>query len=146
MQPELAGDGILVAGDAAGLCLAAGLWLEGVNFALASGAAAGEAAAEALQRKDTSRKGLAGYRERLGASFVLADHKRLRRAPELLMSERMQQRYPALFCNLAEELFTVRNPEPKEGLYRLFRRQARRAGVGLGELAGDAWKLWRTFG
>ena len=146
MQPELAGDGILVAGDAAGLCLAAGLWLEGVNFALASGAAAGEAAAEALQRKDTSRKGLAGYRERLGASFVLADHKRLRRAPELLMSERMQQRYPALFCNLAEELFTVRNPEAKVGLYRLFRRQARRAGVGLGELAGDAWKLWRTFG
>ncbi len=32
MMPQLAGNGILVAGDAAGLCLAAGLWLEGVNF------------------------------------------------------------------------------------------------------------------
>ncbi len=43
MMGELAGDGMLVAGDAASLCLAAGIWLEGVNFAIASGAAAGRA-------------------------------------------------------------------------------------------------------
>ena len=41
MMPQLAGDGLLVAGDAAALCLAAGIWLEGVNFAMASGMAAG---------------------------------------------------------------------------------------------------------
>ena len=38
-MPELVGDGLLVAGDAAGLCLAAGLWLEGVNFAIFSASA-----------------------------------------------------------------------------------------------------------
>lgn len=146
MQPELSGEGILVAGDAAGLCLAAGLWLEGVNFAIASGAAAGEAAGEALARGDTSRSALAGYRRRLEASFVLADHKRLRRAPELLMSERVQHRYPELLCGLMEELFTVSNPAPKPGLLRLVRRHAKGSGVRLGQLAGDAWKLWRTFG
>ena len=48
MMPQLAGDGLLVAGDAAAMCLAAGIWLEGVNFAMASGMAAGEAADEAL--------------------------------------------------------------------------------------------------
>ena len=47
MLPKLAGDGILVAGDAAGLCLATGLYLEGINYAIASGRAAGETAAEA---------------------------------------------------------------------------------------------------
>ena len=40
-MPDLAADGLLIAGDAAGLCLAAGIWLEGVNFAIGSGAAAG---------------------------------------------------------------------------------------------------------
>jgi electron transfer flavoprotein-quinone oxidoreductase len=37
MMPKMTGDGMLVAGDAAALCLAAGIWLEGVNFAMASG-------------------------------------------------------------------------------------------------------------
>ena len=41
MMPQMTGDGMLVAGDAAALCLAAGIWLEGVNFATASGIAAG---------------------------------------------------------------------------------------------------------
>jgi electron transfer flavoprotein-quinone oxidoreductase len=48
-MPELAGDGILVAGDAAAMCLAAGIWLEGVNFALGAGMYAGRAAAGALR-------------------------------------------------------------------------------------------------
>ena len=56
MMPQLTGDGMLVAGDAAALCLAAGIWLEGVNFAMASGIAAGEATLEALAAGDTSRR------------------------------------------------------------------------------------------
>ncbi|HEX9259705.1 MAG TPA: FAD-dependent oxidoreductase, partial [Acidimicrobiales bacterium] len=81
MMPELTTDGLLVAGDAAAMCLAAGIWLEGVNFAIGSGTAAGLAAAEALVRKDTSAAGLAGYRQRLESTFVLADHKKLRDIP-----------------------------------------------------------------
>ena len=80
MMPELTTDGMLVAGDAAAMCLAAGIWLEGVNFAIGSGQAAGEAAIDALLTGDVSAAGLAGYRDRLEASFVLADHRRLRRA------------------------------------------------------------------
>jgi electron transfer flavoprotein-quinone oxidoreductase len=146
MMPKLAGDGIVVAGDAAGLCLAAGIWLEGVNFAMASGIAAGEAAAEALGRGDTSARGLAGYERRLEQNFVLADHRRLRRAPHLVLSERMQSRYPAFVCNLVEEMFTVRNPSPKQGAVRLARREARRTGLRLRDLARDGFDAWRTFG
>jgi electron transfer flavoprotein-quinone oxidoreductase len=61
-MPEVACDGMVVAGDAAALCLAAGIWLEGVNFAIGSGHAAGLAAVEALRVGDTSAAGLAGYR------------------------------------------------------------------------------------
>jgi electron transfer flavoprotein-quinone oxidoreductase len=146
MMPSLAGDGILVAGDAAGMCLASGLFLEGVNFAMASGAAAGEAAAEALERGDTSAAGLGGYRRRLESGFVLKDHTRLRRAPHLVLSDRVQRQYPELVCNIVEELFTVRNPEPKPGLVRIARSEARRAGVRLRHLARDGWAAMRTFG
>jgi len=146
MQPPLVADGLLVAGDAAALCLAAGLWLEGVNYAIASGAAAGEVAAAAARAGDTSAAGLDGYRQRLEAGFVRRDHRKLARAPGLVMSERVQQRYPELACNLVEALFTVTNPEPKAGLRQLVRREARRAGVRLRDLAADGWTALRTFG
>lgn len=145
-MPALAADGMLVAGDAAALCLAAGIWLEGVNFAIASGAAAGEAAAQALAAGDVSRKGLAGYRRRLEGDFVLRDHKKLRRAPELILGERVQQRYGPMICDLVEDLFTVANPEPKAGLRRLLRRAARRNGVRWRDLAADGWKAYRSYG
>jgi electron transfer flavoprotein-quinone oxidoreductase len=143
--PRLAIDGMLVAGDAAGLCLATGLWLEGVNFAIGSGLAAGRAAAAALAAGDTTAGGLAGYRRELESAFVLADHKRLRHAPRLLMSDRVQHRYPGLLCDLAEGIFTVTNPEPKPGLLRLARRSARRHQVGLGGLLRDTITTARVF-
>jgi electron transfer flavoprotein-quinone oxidoreductase len=57
-MPRLATDGMLVAGDAAFMCLAAGLWLEGINFAIGAGLAAGRTAAEAITAGDTSAAGL----------------------------------------------------------------------------------------
>jgi electron transfer flavoprotein-quinone oxidoreductase len=57
MMPKLATDGMVIAGDAAGMCLAAGLWLEGVNFAIASGAAAGAVVAEAVAARGGIRAG-----------------------------------------------------------------------------------------
>jgi len=146
MVPTLSGDGILVAGDAAALCLAAGIWLEGVNFAMGSGIAAGQAAATALRRNDTSAAGLAGYRARLEGNFVLRDHRKLRAAPHLVLSDRVQQQYPGLVCGIAERVFQVDNPRPKPGLRRIVRSEARRAGVRLRDLARDAWTGGRTFG
>jgi electron transfer flavoprotein-quinone oxidoreductase len=145
-MPDLVGDGLLVAGDAAGLCLAAGIWLEGVNFAIASGAAAGETAADALAVGDTSATGLAGYRKRLQSSFVLQDHKKLRRAPGFVLNPRTQQAYPKVVCDLVEQLFTVRNPDAKPGGVRAAWRELRRSDVKLRDAARDAWTALRTYG
>ncbi|MDY7106146.1 MAG: FAD-dependent oxidoreductase [Actinomycetota bacterium] len=146
MMPDLSTDGMLVAGDAAAFCLAAGIWLEGVNFAIGSGKVAGEVALEALATHDSSAGFLARYRERLENTFVLADHKKLRHAPGLVMSDRVQLQYPSLICNVAESLFTVTNPTPKKGVNQLLRREAKRADVKLRDLAKDAWRGLRTFG
>ena len=146
MMPELVGDGILVAGDAAAMCLAAGIWLEGVNFAIGSGAAAGRAAARAVARRDCSAAGLAGYRARLESSFVLTDHRRLREAPHLVMGELAQQKMPLVVNGVLEELFTVTNPDPKPGLRRIVRRQMRRHGVRWRDAVRDGLRAARTFG
>jgi electron transfer flavoprotein-quinone oxidoreductase len=145
-MPELATDGMLVAGDAAGLCLAAGIWLEGVNYAIGSGFAAGRTANEALTAGDTSVAGLAGYRRRLEAGFVLGDHRKLRRAPHLVLSERMQQHYPQLVCGLAERVFSVDNTRPKAGFVGWGRAELRRSSVRLRDVARDAYTAARSYG
>jgi len=146
MMPKMTGDGMLVAGDAAAMCLAAGIWLEGVNFAMASGMYAGEAAAEALAVDDTSASGLAGYQRRLGDTFVLRDHRKLRRAPSLVLADRVQHQYPEMIANTVERMFRVDNPTPKPGLRRILNEERKRAGVKLRDLARDALDGMRTFG
>jgi electron transfer flavoprotein-quinone oxidoreductase len=145
-MPELVCDGMLVAGDAAAMCLAAGIWLEGVNFAIGSGLAAGQAAVEALRLDDTTTAGLAGYRRRIENNFVLADHRKLAGVPDLILSPRVQRDYPQLVANILERVFTVENPRPKPGFNRIVRDELRRSGVTLRELAKDAWSGLRSFG
>jgi electron transfer flavoprotein-quinone oxidoreductase len=146
MMPRMTTDGMLVAGDAAALCLAAGIWLEGVNFAMASGMYAGEAVVEAARAGDVSARGLAGYRRRLESTFVLRDHRRLRRAPHLVLSDRVQHLYPEMIANVAERMFRVDNPAPKPGLRRILRDERRKAGVRLRDLARDGLDGFRSFG
>ena len=88
----------------------------------------------------------AEYKRRLESSFVLRDHKKLRRAPSLLLSERMQQRYPRILCDIAEAMFTVENPKPKPGGARAAWRELRRSDIRLREVARDAWTALRTYG
>ena len=146
MMPKMTTDGMLVAGDAAALCLAAGIWLEGVNFAMASGMYAGEAATEAIRAGDTSRRGLVGYQRRLSETFVLKDHRKLRRAPELVLSDRVQHMYPQMVANIAERMFRIDNPKPKPGLRRILRQERKRAGVRRRDLVRDAITGFRSYG
>ena len=146
-MPTMVADGLMIAGDAAALCLAAGLWLEGVNFAIGSGMAAGATAVEAIDRNDTTAAGaLASYRRRMEADFTLADHKKLRGAPGLILSDRMQNRYPQLICNIAEAMFTVTNPIPKKGARRIMRRELKAAGLRRRDVVRDMFNANKSFG
>jgi electron transfer flavoprotein-quinone oxidoreductase len=146
MMPTMVHDGMLVAGDAAALCLAAGIWLEGVNFAMASGLYAGRAAAEAIAANDVTRTGLDRYRQALSDTFVLRDHRRLRRVPQLVLSDRVQHLYPELVTGVVERVFRVDNPLPKPGLRRILAQERKRVGVRRRDLVRDAWDGLRSFG
>jgi electron transfer flavoprotein-quinone oxidoreductase len=146
MMPELVTDGMMVCGDAAALCLATGIWLEGVNFAMASGMYAGETAVDALTAGDTSAAGLAGYRRRLEDTFVLRDHRKLRQAHRLVLSDRVQHLHPQLAANIVERMFRVENPAPKPGIMRILLEERKRARARYRDLVKDAWTAIRSFG
>ncbi len=146
MMPKMTTSGMLVAGDAAALCLAAGIWLEGVNFAMASGMYAGQTAAEAIQAGDVTEGGLRGYQRRLSDTFVLKDHRKLHRAPELVLSDRVQHLYPTMVTNVVERMFRIDNPQPKPGFRRILAEERKRAGVRRRDLLRDGWTGFRSFG
>jgi electron transfer flavoprotein-quinone oxidoreductase len=143
MMPQLFGDGILVAGDAAAFCYAKGPNLEGINLATHSGVLAGRAVIEARAANDYSAGSLARYRRLLEDSFVLQDLKTFQRAPELLEIERLYQDYPEVICDFMERMYRV-DGTPKESLLRMGLQLARKK-VGSANLARDAWTTWRTI-
>ena len=84
MMPEIVGDGVLVAGDAAMLCMNLGYTVRGMDLAVASGEIAAKAAIKALDAGDTSKAGLSDYKTMLDNSFVMRDMKMYQDAPEFL--------------------------------------------------------------
>ncbi len=146
MMPKMTADGLMIAGDAAALCLAAGIWLEGVNFAMASGMYAGRTAAASHRAGDASRRFLAQYTKALNGSFVLRDHRKLRHIPELVLSDRVQHRYPGFVTAVVQRMFHVDNPRPKPGLRHIVREERKRAGIKLRHLIRDGWIGMRGFG
>ena len=146
MMPKMVTDGLLVAGDAAALCLAAGIWLEGVNFAMASGMYAGQSAAQAVTAGNTSASGLQSYTKKLNETFVLKDHKKLRKIPHLVLSDRVQHKYPGFVTGIVERMFRVENPDPKPGVRRILREERKKAGISLMDLIRDALTGLKGFG
>ncbi|GAB4259105.1 MULTISPECIES: FAD-dependent oxidoreductase [Deferrisoma] len=142
MIPQLAGDGILVAGDAAGFCYANGLNLEGINLAAHSGILAAETVLQARRAGEFSARALGDYRRRLAESFVLRDLKLYRRAPRMLHIDRLYGTYPELLCEVMERVYRI-DGTPKEKLPKLFLRKARQK-MSTRELLSDAWLAWRS--
>ncbi len=122
---KLYGDGMLVAGDAAGFALNLGVTVRGMEFALASGVMAAEAADEALTRGDVSAQSLSRYEKRLRDSVVMQDMQNFRNARRVLENPRLVTVYPKFLCELMQSLFTI-DAGPKAPLYKTAMDVARR--------------------
>jgi len=121
MVPRLSAAGLLVAGDAAGLCYTNGLIQEGMNLAMTSGLLAGRVAAEALAEGDLSARRLARYAGELERSFVLKDMKTFDRAVDFMREDRLFTVYPRVISALMEDLYRS-DGTPKEKIGPLARR------------------------
>ena len=111
MIPRLSGDGVLLAGDAAGFCLNVGYTVRGMDLAIASGEAAAKAVLAAKQKNDFSAAALAGYQNHLDDSIVLKDMKRYKNLPGFLDNPRLFNAYPEMLTGLMSDVFTINGPE-----------------------------------
>lgn len=128
IMPRLWREGVLVVGDAAGFLINNGYTFRGVDLAIASGIAAGEAAEAARAAGGMTEVNLATYEKFLRSRNVLTDLERFRRAPLFLKNERLFDVYPRMLLEIAERLYTV-DGSGKERLFDIILEQASSAPV-----------------
>lgn len=136
MIPELYGDGVLVAGDAAMLCMNLGYSVRGMDFAITSGELAAATVAAAVEADDESASKLASYKAQLEDCYVLQDLKRFAKFPHYMESNtRIFNEYPVMVGEMMMNLFAV-DGSPERPLKQKMTEPLKR--VGLMQLARDA--------
>jgi len=141
-MPQLHGDGVLVAGDAAGMVNA--VFTEGANLALLSGKLAAETVIRAQASGNFDARTLSWYSQQLEKSLIVKDLKQYQDAAPFLSSHaHMFSLYPEVVSAAIRELLTVDSLSKADKLnliMRLFRSHipARR-------LARDFYDAWRAI-
>ena len=108
IMPELVGDGVLLAGESAMMCVNLGYQVRGMDYAVAAGQMAGRSAAKALDAGDTTKAGLQGYVAALENSFVLKDLRRFQKVPAFMEGfSRMFDGYPEMVRDMMNAMFVV---------------------------------------
>ena len=104
---EFCDDGILVTGDAAGLCMNRGFTVRGMDYAIMSGIAAADTADQALAKGVFSKDFLSMYTARLEHN-VLNDFKTLKRGHNYMAnSEHLFTTYPDLAITALQSMYKV---------------------------------------
>lgn len=143
MVPRLCGDGILVAGDAAGLLLSTGLTLQGMNYAITSGFTAAQAVQIARQKGDFSGRGLACYKKLLEDTNVLKELKTFRHTAVFQANPRLYNFYPSLVCKTSKRMFQAKG-RPKRKILSLLREEMK-GKISFWRLVKDAIQAGRAL-
>jgi electron transfer flavoprotein-quinone oxidoreductase len=141
--PRFFAGGVLLAGDAAGLCYTNGLNLEGMNLAMASGFYSAETALNAFRKGDFSAKQLAEYPNRLKESFVLRDMKTYKKSADLMRNDRLFAAYPRLVGTILERIFQS-DGKPRKKFGRIGWEAAKET-VPITDLVADLLKGGRSL-
>jgi len=137
MVPRLYGDGVLVAGDAAGFCFSNGILLEGMNYAILSGRLAGETVIEAKKKRDFTSSSLSLYEQKLESSYIMKDLKGFKDADKVTWNDRIHHVYPEFIAGLMKDMITERSL-PKEKVKSILKRNLKKNNLGMFTLLRDA--------
>ncbi len=117
--PQLYGDGVMVAGDAASLV--DNIHWEGTNLAMISGKLAAETAIEAIDKNDFSEKTLKTYKSKLENSFIMKDLKSYKNLmPTMHKRRKSFTDYYIKKVNAFFEMFTATDSIVKRDKFRNF--------------------------
>lgn len=142
MVPDIYGDGILVAGDAAGFVINNGFSIQGMNYAIASGIEAGKAAVAAIKAGDVSKKQLVSYKQSIDASFIGKNLKKFRNTHKVLGNPRMGTHYPVLVDGIAKKLFGL-DSEIQPNIGEAVKSTIRKNDISTWQLMKDGFDVWR---
>lgn len=108
IMPALTGEGVLLAGESAMMCVNLGYQVRGMDYAVAAGQMAGIEAAKAIDAQDTSKAGLQGYVTALENSFVMKDLRQFQKVPAFMEGfTRMFEGYPQMVRDMMNQMFIV---------------------------------------
>lgn len=142
-MPQVYTGGMMVVGDAAGLCYSNGINLEGINLAMTSGVLAAETAIQAIEAKDYSAQMLSLYRKKLDDSFIIKDMRTFKNAVDMMHVERLFQTYPQIVCSILEKMYRVEGI-PRARIMKLSRKEAL-GKVKMRDLISDSIKVGRAL-
>ncbi len=133
------GNGILVAGDAAGLSMNIGVTVRGMEYALASGHLAGQTVIKAKEKGDFSAASLSMYEQMLKDSFVMKDFENFKESLHAMENPRLFTVYPQLAGNVMRDLYEI-PAGPKARIYPTVKKYLK-----AGELWGMGRDMWRLM-
>jgi electron transfer flavoprotein-quinone oxidoreductase len=134
--------GVLVAGDAAGLCFSNGMVIQGMNYATASGKMAADAVLRCKQTGDFSGAALRSYDEALASSYVVQDFRRFASVSKVTWDDRMHHVYPEVIADVFKGLITETGL-PKRKVQEIVFGAMKKNDVGL---LGALWHAFRMRG
>ncbi len=105
MMPRIFGNGILIAGDAAGFLLKNGRTIEGMNYAVESGKLAAETIIEAVQFNDYGADVLSEYSNKINNSKLFRRLMKFKNSYKFFQNPRLYKEYPEFVANLSKMLF-----------------------------------------
>ena len=141
-MPQLGGNGYLIVGDAARMCMNLGYTIRGMDLAIESGMCAADAVNIALRDENMERVASL-YERQIKNSWLHKDLKLYKNMPDFLASNpRIFKEYPALVNNVMRDVFTVNG----DGAVPMLKKLMGRVGdVGLVTLIRDALKGVRSL-
>ena len=140
--PKLGGNGYVIVGDAARMCMNLGYTIRGMDLAIESGMCAADAVNVALRDENMERVAKL-YERQIKNSWLYRDMKLYKNMPAFLASNpRIFKEYPALVNNVMRDVFTVNGDGAVPMMKKLMGSVS---DVGLVTLIRDAWKGVRSL-
>lgn len=139
MLGQLATDGMVLIGDAAGITINSGLTVRGMDLAIGSALVAAEVVSRAVHSGDTSLATLGTYQQALQAHWVGKDLQTYSRTPEFLERPRMYAGYGDLLADVLHGVFDL-DTRPRERLWRTALAAFRRSPLRTRDVGADLWK------
>lgn len=138
MPKKLYRDGLVVVGDAAGMCMNTGTILRGIDLAIVSGVAAARAV---IGNEGASNIG-ASYMQELEKLQLLPTMRLYGKYHELLSNPRMISTYPNMANEIMKMMFSVDGTLPKrvdKAMFGIVKQH-----VTFGQILADGWKGFKA--